>query len=241
MSASSQGSTAWEGFWRDAPAGEGEVFWDARPEQAVALHLPLFEEHFDPALPVIDLGCGNGTQTRFLAERYPRVIGVDVSASAIDRARREDPAGVAEYRQLDATDTGRAAALHTDVGDANVYMRGVLHQCAPEDRPRIVATIARLLGTRGRLFLVEPSEEAKAVLMSLVQRPEGPPPKVRAIFSHGIAPAEMPDGSIPDLLAAHGLETAGSGRLPLITTQTRPDGSVVEVPTNWLVARAREV
>ncbi|MEU7487454.1 class I SAM-dependent methyltransferase [Streptomyces sp. NPDC042319] len=239
MSASRHGSTAWEGFWRDAPAGEGEVFWDAAPAQAVALHLPLFEEHFDAGLPVIDLGCGNGTQTRFLAERYPRVIGIDVSASAIDRARCEDPAHLAEYRQVDAVDTGQTTALHEDVGDANVYMRGVLHQCAPEDRPAIVANIARLLGARGRLFLVEPSEDAKDVLISLVQRPEGPPPKVRAIFQHGIAPAEMPDGSIPDLLTTHGLETAGSGRLPLITTEIRPDGTAVEVPTNWLVARPR--
>ncbi|WP_030612907.1 class I SAM-dependent methyltransferase [Streptomyces sclerotialus] len=241
MSASSHGPTAWEGFWRDAPAGEGEVFWDAAPALAAARHLPLFADHFDPALPVIDLGCGNGTQTRFLAERYPRVIGVDVSASAIDRARREDPAQVAEYRQVDAADAAQVQALHEDVGEANVYVRGVLHQCAPEDRPRVVAGIARLLGRRGRVFLVEPSEAAKAVLMSLVQRPDGPPPKVRAIFSHGIAPAEMPDGAVPDLLAAHGLEMSGSGRLPLITTETGSDGTPVEVPTNWLLAGPREV
>ncbi|WP_052867983.1 class I SAM-dependent methyltransferase [Streptomyces niger] len=239
MSASSHGPTAWEGFWRDAPAGEGEVFWDAAPSLAVARHLPFFAEHFDPALPVIDLGCGNGTQTRFLAQRFPRAIGVDVSASAIDRARREDPARVAEYRQVDAADAEQVTALHEDVGEANVYVRGVLHQCAPEDRPRIVANIARLLGSRGRAFLVELSEDAKNVLMSLVQRPDGPPPKVRAIFSHGIAPAEMPDSAIPDLLAAHGLETAASGRLPLITTETRADGTRVEVPTNWLLARPR--
>lgn len=239
MSASSHNTTAWEGFWRDAPVGEGEVFWDAAPSLAVARHLPLFAEHFDPALPVIDLGCGNGTQTRFLAEHFPRAIGIDVSASAIDRARREDPDGVAEFHQVDAADADRIRALHDDVGDANVYVRGVLHQCAPEERPRIIENIARLLGKRGRLFLVELSEDAKGVLMSLAQRPEGPPAKVRAIFSHGIAPAEMADGVIPDLLAGHGLETTGSGRLPLITTETRADGTPVEIPTNWLVARPR--
>ncbi|MER7398077.1 class I SAM-dependent methyltransferase [Streptomyces sp. NPDC000151] len=239
MSASSHDPTAWEGFWRDAPTGEGEVFWDTAPSLAVARHLPLFAEHFDPALPVIDLGCGNGTQTRFLAGQYPRAIGIDVSASAIDRARREDPDRVAEFRQVDAADAGQIRALHEDVGEANVYMRGVLHQCAPEDRPRIVENIARLLGKHGRLFLVELSEDAKDVLMALAQRPEGPPARIRAIFSHGIAPAEMPDGVIPELLAGQGLETAGSGRLPLITTEIRPDGTPVEVPTNWLVARPR--
>ncbi|MFF1612431.1 methyltransferase domain-containing protein, partial [Amycolatopsis sp. NPDC058278] len=26
-----------------------------------------------------DLGCGNGTQTRYLADRFPHVLGVDLS------------------------------------------------------------------------------------------------------------------------------------------------------------------
>lgn len=239
MSASSHYLTAWEGFWRDAPAGEGEVFWDSAPSLAAELHLPLFVEHFDPDLPVIDLGCGNGTQARFLADHYSRVIGVDVSAFAIERARSADRAQVAEYRQLNAADAAEVRALHRDVGDANVYMRGVLHQCAPEDRPRIVENIAHLLGTRGHVFLVEPAEDAKQILMSLAQGPAGPPAKLRAIFTHGIAPAEMPDSLIPDLLRSHGLQTVGAGRLPLVTTEVRTDGSRIELPTNWLVAGPR--
>ncbi|BFO17030.1 hypothetical protein SHKM778_34180 [Streptomyces sp. KM77-8] len=43
-----------------------EVFWDAEPALTAARHLALFEPRLtDPGLPLVDLGCGNGTQTRF--------------------------------------------------------------------------------------------------------------------------------------------------------------------------------
>ncbi|MET9296136.1 class I SAM-dependent methyltransferase [Streptomyces sp. NPDC003077] len=236
MSASSHSSRAWEGFWRDAPRGEGEVFWDSDASLTAELHLPLFAPHFDAALPVVDLGCGNGTQTRFLAGRYPRAIGVDLSAAAIEHARTEDVAGVAEYRQLDAADGAAVRDLHAELGDANVYLRGVLHQCEPAERERIVTHLPVLLGRRGRVFAVELAEGAKAVMMALARRPEGPPGKLRAVFSHGIAPAGMADAVIPDLLAAHGFHVISRGTLPLTTTEYGADGVRIELPTNWLVA-----
>ncbi|MFD7101443.1 class I SAM-dependent methyltransferase [Streptomyces celluloflavus] len=234
----SPSAQAWEGFWRAAPTGAGEVFWDADPALAVQLHLPLFEGHFDPGLPVVDLGCGNGTQTRHLAGRYARVVGIDLADAAIGRARAEDVHGTADFRCLDATDPDAMRALHAELGDAHLYLRGVLHQCAPGDRARIVANIAVLLGTRGRVFAVEPAASAKDVLRSLAQSPTGPPAKLRAVLSHGISPGDMADTAVPGLLAAQGLRVVASGRLPLATTEYRPDGSRIEIPTNWLVAAA---
>ncbi|MEV0368750.1 class I SAM-dependent methyltransferase [Streptomyces sp. NPDC050636] len=240
MSASSHCLQAWEGFWRDAPAGEGEVFWDSDPSLTAQLHLPYFEEHFDAALPVVDLGCGNGTQTRFLAGRYARALGIDLSAAAIEHALADDEKSVAEYRQLDAADSDAMHDLHDELGDANIYLRGVLHQCVPEDRARIVANIAGLLGSRGRIFAVEPAESSKEVLMSLAQRPAGPPAKLLAVLSHGIAPGEMADSVVPGLLREHGLRVAGEGELPLATTAFGADGARIELPTNWVVAGAGE-
>ena len=103
MSVTSRYREAWEAFWREASAEPGAVFWDAEPVLTVGPHLALFEPYLtDPALPLVDLGCGNGTQTRYLADRFPKVLGVDLSAAALDHARRADPAGQAAYRQLDA-------------------------------------------------------------------------------------------------------------------------------------------
>ncbi|GAA3142973.1 class I SAM-dependent methyltransferase [Streptomyces rectiviolaceus] len=236
MSVTSRYREAWEGFWRDAPDEEGAVLWDAEPALTVGIHLALFEPHLAAAgLPVVDLGCGNGTQTRFLADRYPRVLGVDLSAAALGHARRADPAEQVEFRQVDAAEKAEAEQLHAELGDVNVYMRGVLHQCDPADRQPLVDGIAALLGERGRAFVVELAEAAGTVLRGLAQSPDGPPPKLAPVFAHGIAPGEVADAAVPEYVAAAGLTVLAHGELPLTTTEFTPDGTRIELPSKWLV------
>lgn len=237
MSVTSRYRDAWEGFWREAPRTPGGVFWDADPAVTAAHHLAFFEPRLlDAGLPLVDLGCGNGTQTRFLADRFPQVIGVDLAAAALDHARHADPAGRAAYRRLDAAAKGETETLHAELGDANVYMRGVLHQCEPDDRQPLVDGIAALLGDRGRAFLVELSEAARPVLAGLAGGPEGPPAKLAPVLSHGIAPGEVADEAVPVYLAAAGLTVLASGELPLVTTEFAPDGTRIELPSRWLLA-----
>ncbi|GAU67243.1 hypothetical protein SSP35_04_03270 [Streptomyces sp. NBRC 110611] len=238
MTASSHTPQGWEAFWREVPGGAGETFWDSDPSLTAALHLPYFRPHFDAGLPLVDLGCGNGTQTHYLAGHYGRTLGIDLSPAAIALARADGPDSPAEFRALDAVDKAAIDALRGELGDVNIYLRGVLHQCTPEDRARIVAHAAVLLGARGRIFAVEPAEAAKDVLMSLARRPTGLPGKLRAVFAHGISPGEMADTDIPRLLEEHGLRTVASGRLPLFTTESDDDGRRIELPTNWVVAGA---
>jgi SAM-dependent methyltransferase len=208
MSVTSRYREAWEGFWREAPDGPGEVFWDAGPERTAAVHLALFEPHLTaPDLPLVDLGCGNGTQTRYLADRFSRVIGVDLSTAAVDLARRADPDGRAAYRALDAADGTQAEALHADLGDANVYVRGVLL-----------------------------AEAARPVLMGLAQGPGGPPAKLAPVLRHGIAPGEVGDAAVPEYLRTAGLTLVARGELPLITTEYTADGTRIELPSRWYVA-----
>ncbi|MFH8489334.1 class I SAM-dependent methyltransferase [Streptomyces longisporoflavus] len=236
MSVTSRYKEAWEGFWRDAPEEPGAVFWDAEPALTVGIHLALFEPHMTAAgLPVVDVGCGNGTQTRFLADRYPRVIGVDLSAAALAHARRADPAEQVEFRQVDVAERAEAEQLHAELGDMNVYMRGVLHQCEPADRRPLFESIAALVGERGRAFVVELAEAAGTVLRGLAQSPEGPPPKLAPVFAHGIVPGEVADAAVPQYVAAAGLTIIASGELPLTTTEFTPDGRRIELPSKWLV------
>ncbi|WP_328660184.1 class I SAM-dependent methyltransferase [Streptomyces sp. NBC_00334] len=239
MSVTSRYRGAWEGFWSEAPEDRGAVFWDAEPVLTAGRHLADFEPHLThPALPLIDLGCGNGTQTRYLAERFPHVVGADLSAAALDHARRADPGGSAAYRRLDAADRAEAEALHAELGDANVYVRGVLHQCEPDDRQPLADALAVLLGAHGRAFLVEPSPTAKAVLTDLARGPAGPPAKLAPVLRHGLTPAAVPDEAIPEHLRAAGLTVLASGELPLITTEYTADGTRIELPSTWVVAGA---
>ncbi|MEV7028392.1 class I SAM-dependent methyltransferase, partial [Kitasatospora sp. NPDC093558] len=165
MSVTTRYRNAWEGFWQAAPDEPGGVIWDADPSRTAARHVALFEPHLkDRQLPVLDLGCGNGTQTRYLAEHFPHALGLDLSPAALDLARRQDPDGRAEFAQLDATDHAAVLELHERLGDANVYVRGVIHQSEPADRQPVARAVATLVGRRGRAFVVELSEAAKPVL-----------------------------------------------------------------------------
>ncbi|WP_328552577.1 class I SAM-dependent methyltransferase [Streptomyces sp. NBC_00358] len=237
MSVSSRYRGAWEGFWREAPGEQGGVLWDAEPALTSEVHLALFEPHVAVRhLPLVDLGCGNGTQTRFLADRFPRVVGTDLAPAALDRARTADPAGRAGYRLLDAADRTEAEALHEELGDANVYMRGVLHQSEPDDRQPLVDGLATLVGERGRVFLVELAEAAGPLLREMARSPQGPPAKLAPVFRHGLAPGEVADAAVPEYLRRAGLVVLASGELPLVTTEHTPDGDRVELPSRWLVA-----
>lgn len=155
----------------------------------------------------MDLGCGNGTQTRYLATRFARAIGVDLSHAAIAHARRADPEGVAEFIQLDLVDEEGVAALHERIGDTNVYMRAVIHQSEAEARPAVAAAVATLVGERGRAFVAELTPASKTVLQHAAQGPEGPPAKLRRVFDHGLKPASATEEEVPELLRAAGLTT----------------------------------
>ncbi|MDW4905416.1 class I SAM-dependent methyltransferase [Streptomyces sp. ADMS] len=236
MSVSSGYRESWEGFWREAPHGQGGVFWDSEPMLTAGLHLAVYEPHLaDFELPLLDLGCGNGTQTRFLTDRFTRVVGADLSPAALDRARSADPEGAAEYELLDCAEKAEVEELHGKLGDTNVYMRGVLHQCDADDRQAIVDGIATLIGQRGRAFLVELSQDARPILMGLAQSAEGPPPKLRPVLEHGIAPGEVADSAVPVYLGAAGLEVLASGELPLTTTEYTPEGTRIVLPSKWVV------
>jgi SAM-dependent methyltransferase len=237
MSVTTRYRQGWEAFWSQAPPEPGAVFWDTEPPLAVGVHLAHFEPLLpDAALPMVDLGCGSGTQTRFLADRFPHVVGVDLAPAAVGLARRADPAGRADYRVLDATDKTAAQTLRAELGDCNVYVRGVLHHCDPDDRQELVDTVATLVGARGRAFLDEPTEAARSVLRPPAEDPQGPPPKLAAALRHGVAPAGISGEAVRRHLRSAGLKPLATGELTLISAELNADGTRVVLPAGWVLA-----
>ncbi|MEV8602165.1 class I SAM-dependent methyltransferase [Streptomyces griseoviridis] len=239
MDVSSRYREAWEGYWRETSDAPGEAIWDADPSFSAAPHSELLLPHADASLPVVDLGCGNGTQTRYLAGRFPRAIGVDLAQAAIDHARRADPEGVAEFERLDLVDRDAVAALHERIGDANVYMRAVIHQSDAGDRPAVARAVATLIGSHGRAFVTELTRAAKDVLQRAMREPDGPPEKLRRVFAHGLRPADAEDTETPELLRAAGLTVLASGAAPLPQTAHLTDGTRIELPAHWYVLAGR--
>ncbi|MEU1087511.1 class I SAM-dependent methyltransferase [Streptomyces sp. NPDC005576] len=236
MTVSDRYRTAWEGFWQSGSGEQGEPFWDADPAVTARRDLEHLTPYADHSLPVADLGCGNGTQTRFLATRFTPAVGVDLSAAAVAHARRSDPSGAATYEQLNLADPAQTGALHERLGDSNVYMRAVLHQSDREDRPAVAAAVAQLLGARGRALIMEPTGQAKAVIAAVAAQPGGPSPKLRRVEENDLRPGEVAEGEIAALLRAAGLTVLGEGATALTMSETRSDGSTVELPARWFVA-----
>ena len=157
-----RGPRGWEQFWsgvrRTGPGGD--VLWDVAERSELDGCMQRAGQHFDPALPVVDVGCGNGRFTRLLAERFPVVVGVDVSASAIRLADAESAGEPrVSYRVLDAADPAAVRSLAGEIGPVNVFMRGVLHITATDKRASIADGIAALVGDAGRVLLVETAFE----------------------------------------------------------------------------------
>ena len=151
-------AVAWDRYWgaiRRTGAG-GEVLWDAGSETEIHQSLERLLAHMDRTLPIIDVGCGNGRHTRALALHFPRAIGIDVAPQAIAKAWAEsqDVPNVS-FRILDASVPGTGRRLVEELGEVNVYMRGVLHILDHQSRLALLQNVREILGQRGTFYFLE--------------------------------------------------------------------------------------
>ncbi len=124
----------------------GDTPWDSGvvPPEIVAWIAAAERDGCRPGR-ALDLGCGSGTTSLYLAGRGWDVIGVDFAPNALWRARRK-----ARRAGL----TGRAAFLSADVsrpdflGDAEPFDLlidvGCMHGLTPQQRPQYAANLGRL-------------------------------------------------------------------------------------------------
>jgi SAM-dependent methyltransferase len=225
----------WESYWRETSDEAGEAIWDSDSSLTAEPHSELLLPYADAARTIVDLGCGNGTQTRYLATRFARAVGVDLSQAAVEHARRAVGDDAIEFEQLDLTDSEAVRALHARLGDSNVYMRAVIHQSEPGARAAVAAAVAEIIGSAGRAFVVELTSDSRDVLKRAASGPEGPGPKLRRVFEHNLKPADAEDEEIPRLLAEAGLDILATGETVLPQTENLADGTRIDLPARWFV------
>lgn len=99
---------------------------------------------------VVDLGCGPGVDAVFLAVAGARVVGIDASETALDRARALATWAGAEvtFRRGDILATGLPQACADVVNDSFVF-----HNVSDEGRPAYAAEVYRLLRPGGTFLL----------------------------------------------------------------------------------------
>ncbi|NEO32148.1 MAG: class I SAM-dependent methyltransferase [Symploca sp. SIO3C6] len=234
-------SLAWEAYWNKASRLSNLILWDCDPKLAVARDLSRFKNLMDSQLPLIDFACGNGRQTLFLADHFIRVIGVDVSKSALEMAKAQQNALNIEYRVLDGLKPQQAEALHSEIGDANIYMRGAFHHIPVERRYDCAKSLQILLGNQGIIYLIEISTKAINYFNSLrAEMKYKNPHKERTIlFEHGIRPGTVALKDIVNFFSE--FEVLKSGEDFFDIAVPLPNGDYPKLPALYTVMKHKPV
>lgn len=245
MRAPRESGRAWERYWsgvRRTGAG-GDVLWDAASQDELDRILARVLATMDRALPLVDVGCGNGRFSRLLAEHFPRVLGVDIAPAAVERARAESR-GIAnvDYRVLDASASGAGAALGRELGEVNVFMRGVFHVFDAEQRTRAVTNLAQMLGRRGVVFCMEtnyegdPLDQLVAQGATMTRLPE----PIRRCIEAGVRPPRhFGEAEVREFFPAAAWTVVESGPVTIHGLPMTTDAPFEPIPGYYAAVRRR--
>lgn len=145
MTNSDDAGTFWENLYRERR--DNQELWGARPGQ----RLVEVAGHLSPGT-ALDLGCGAGGDTVWLARRGWRVTAVDISATAVDQVRAvADAAGLGDRVATERHDLGETFPA----GTFDLVSAQYLHTPFALDRARVLRTAAHALRPGGRLLVVD--------------------------------------------------------------------------------------
>jgi SAM-dependent methyltransferase len=239
VDSTNQYQKAWESFWGTLTGKPEEVLWNVPHELAVAPDFDRFKDLIAANhLPLVDVGCGDGTQTRFFASHVARTIGVDVSAKAIEIGRSTINSPNLEYQVLDILNKEDCQAFHAKTGDVNIYMRGVLMQFLPADRPRAVENLINLIGEKGYLYLNEYVPQMKTYYAAIIEE-QGMPAGFARVLKHGITAGGISQEEIEAFFPANKFERVRQGTHVINTIIPLKDGSFARAPAFYLIIRIR--
>ena len=174
-----------EQLYAEASRGDAIVPWaDLAPNPHVVEWL---EREAPPPGRALDIGCGLGDSAEDLARRGFEVVAFDVSASAIDAARRRFPASRVDYRVADLL---RLPADFAGAFDLVIECY-TLQVLPPEARAEAAAALRRLPRPGGSLLVVargrEPEEPSGQMPWPLTRA------EVEAIATPDLALARFED------------------------------------------------
>lgn len=106
----------------------------------------------------LDLGCGTGGDAVYLAERGIETIGLDISPTALEIARKRAARSGVQVTWVE----GDVLELPFPDGSIDLVTdRGCLHHITLEDQGRYANEVARILTPGGRLLIREMNEAGR--------------------------------------------------------------------------------
>ncbi len=137
----------------DARYGSDGKLWGDGPSELARLTVARLRPYSTPELSVLDVGCGYGRDTRYLAvELGCRVLGLDPSPAAITAARRQRSASLdVDFVASDLVEF--AAGLGDDARFDVVFACNVYHLLGPIGRREFAAALGAAARPGGLLFL----------------------------------------------------------------------------------------
>ena len=106
-----------------------------------------------PAATALDIGCGTGDNSIYLAKHGWQVTGVDFVAKAVDKARAKAAANDVGINFLHA-DATRFSSEGVGTNFALIVDNGCLHGMSDEDRDAYVREVAAVAAPDARLLIV---------------------------------------------------------------------------------------
>ena len=130
--------------------------WDGHPI-ATSLRSLVEGSADEPALTpgrALDVGCGTGDTSIYLAQHGWQVTGVDFVAKALGKARAKAYAAAMDidFRQADAT---RLSTEGVGAGFGLIVDQGCLHAISGDGRDKYVREVTAVAAPDARLLLVE--------------------------------------------------------------------------------------
>lgn len=236
---------AWENYWSSIQrtGADGDVLWDAGSEAELSRSLGQVLSHMERTLPVIDIGCGNGRHSRALAAHFASVVGLDLSSTAVEKARQESKGLTnVSYEVLDASAPSAGQVLAQRFGECNAYVRGVFHVLSPQHRRRMVENLRTLLGLRGVLFLLETAHHGSPLdyLESLGATATSIPEPLKLCIQSGVrAPVSFNERVFREYFPATGWETLECGSTVIHGVPMSRRGELEQIPGFYALVRPR--
>jgi 2-polyprenyl-3-methyl-5-hydroxy-6-metoxy-1,4-benzoquinol methylase len=134
----------------------GFVPWDGHPLPKSLTDLVEGSDQ-NPPLPAstaLDLGCGTGDNSIYLAKQGWRVTGIDFIAKAVDKARAKAAAAGVDVR-IEQADVTQLCQEGVGSNFALIVDNACLHGMSDEDRYDYVREVTAAAAPEARLLLVE--------------------------------------------------------------------------------------